>query len=309
MRRVQELAYRLEVSFATERDPLTVSPDTMMSELRGILRSHKRTAAPVVRDGALLGIVSVEDYINWLSSGAPDKPVSACMSTDLVTLYQDDLLVEAVKKFEKYRFYEFPVLDRATGAMTGIITKSDMISGLLRALVMESRTLEKEGYRSASCFMGEVCADELSIHLLFRVQGEDIRKGGAVASRLKKNLMALGMHPDTLRRVSVAVYEAEMNLIIYGGGGEIEVDITLDAVHIQVIDRGPGIPDIQKALTPGFSTAPDWIKELGFGAGMGLTNIQSCSERFSIDSTVGAGTTLRMRIPQETARVPQEQST
>lgn len=299
MRRVQELAYRLEVSFATERSPLTVSPDTMMSELRAVLRRHKSTAAPVTRDDKLLGIVSVEDYINWLGSGAGDCRVAECMSTDLVTLYQDDPLVEAVKKFEKFRFYEFPVIDRSSGKMVGIITKSDMISGLLRALVMDSRNLEKESYRNISCFMGEVRANELSVRLLFRVPGGDIREGGAAASRLKKNLTALGMHPETLRRVSVAVYEAEMNLIIYGGGGEIEVEMNLDEVNIQVRDRGPGIPDIEQALTPGFSTAPDWIKELGFGAGMGLNNIQSCSEQFNIDSTVGAGTTLRLRIPQE----------
>jgi anti-sigma regulatory factor (Ser/Thr protein kinase) len=102
----------------------------------------------------------------------------------------------------------------------------------------------------------------------------------------------LGFPPDIVRRIAIATYEAEVNIILYSQGGEIIVSADKYKIKINAIDKGPGIPDIEKAMQPGFSTAPDWVRELGFGAGMGLPNIKNCSNVMKIVSRSGVGTNL-----------------
>jgi CBS domain-containing protein/anti-sigma regulatory factor (Ser/Thr protein kinase) len=296
--KVQELVYELKIRDAAVTDVLTVSPDTMMGDLRSILRSSKITAAPVLRDGELLGIISVEDYINWLTKGCDDCPVSDCMSRDLIVMYDDEPMVDAIKSFEKYRYYEFPILERKSKQLLGIITKFDVIVALLKALDIDYYKMEIDEYKRTH-FFNDVHSDDTSLVFRYSVAGKDISKGGEASSKLKRNLGYLGIHPNIVRRVAIATYEAEMNLIIYGGGGEIEARLDSSTIRIQVSDNGPGIPDIEQALKPGYSTASDWVRELGFGAGMGLPNIKNCAEQFNLESTVGAGTRLSITIPLE----------
>lgn len=296
--KVQELVYELRIADAAVKDVLTVSPDTMMSEIRPILRSRKLTAAPVLKNGELLGIVSVEDYINWLSEGLPDCPVSERMSRDLIYLYEDEPLVDAIKNFEQYRYYEFPVISRKNGKMVGIVTKFDVIIGLLKALEIDYYKKEISEYQGIH-FFNEMSADKSLLQFSFKVTCRSIELGGEVASALKRNLGYLGLHPDIIRRTSIATYEAEMNLIIYGGGGDIVVTMNNESIIVEVSDSGPGIPDTEQVLKSGYSTAPNWVRELGFGAGMGFTNIQNCAKKFDISSTVGKGTYLKIVIPLE----------
>jgi anti-sigma regulatory factor (Ser/Thr protein kinase) len=112
-------------------------------------------------------------------------------------------------------------------------------------------------------------------------------------------LRRLGLAPQVVRRVAIATYEAEMNLIIYTEGGKIRVRVEPHEIFVRVHDSGPGIPDIEKALVPGYSTAPEWVRELGFGAGMGLDNIRKCATRMGLRSTVGKGTQLSIHISIE----------
>jgi len=100
-----------------------------------------------------------------------------------------------------------------------------------------------------------------------------------------------------MKKRSIATYEAEMNVIIYADEGRVDVNIEPDVIRIEVRDRGQGIADVERAIEPGYSTAPDWVRELGFGAGMGLPNIRNCARDFDLVSTVGRGTTLRIVIP------------
>lgn len=292
--KVQELVYELKIRDAAQ-ESVTISPETMMSEVRGILRTEKITAAPVVSGKKLLGIVSVEDYINWLRDDAKDIPVADCMSVDLITLYEDEPMVDAIKQFEKYRHYEFPVLDRSTDELVGIVTRFDVIVSLLKALDIDYYKKEIKQYHGTN-FFGEVISDDTELKFNYKVPGGDIRRGGEVASKLKKNLAYLGMHPDVIRRISIVTYEAEMNLIIYGGGGRISAELDSEKITISVTDEGPGIEDVEKVVEPGFSTAPDWIRELGFGAGMGLPNIKSNSGDFKLESEPGKGTWLKSVI-------------
>ena len=130
----------------------------------------------------------------------------------------------------------------------------------------------------------------------FDVDGENFTSAGQASAQVKKNLRELGFDPETIRRVAIAMYEGEINMVIHAGGGEAVVSVSDECVEIRLIDHGPGIANIEQAMQEGFSTAPDNIRSLGFGAGMGLPNMKRYTDYMHIDSTVGKGTTITMKV-------------
>ncbi len=130
----------------------------------------------------------------------------------------------------------------------------------------------------------------------FDVDGEDFTSAGQASVQVKKNLRELGISPEIIRRVSIAMYEGEINMVIHAGGGVAEVSVSEDCIEIVLEDNGPGIKDIDKAMQEGFSTAPDEVRSLGFGAGMGLPNMKKHTDHIEISSTVGVGTRIVMRV-------------
>ncbi len=130
----------------------------------------------------------------------------------------------------------------------------------------------------------------------FDVDGKDFTSAGQASVSIKKNLRQLGISPETIRRVSIAMYEGEINMVIHAGGGVAEVRVSEDCIEIILEDKGPGIKNIEQAMQEGFSTAPDNIRSLGFGAGMGLPNMKRYTDYMQIDSVVGEGTTITMRV-------------
>lgn len=134
------------------------------------------------------------------------------------------------------------------------------------------------------------------LELKYTVPGDDFTRAGEASGDVKQKLKKIGYAPDAIRRVAISMYEGEINMVIHAGGGEAKVDIDPDRVEIQLTDKGPGIADVEKAMQAGWSTAPDNVRSLGFGAGMGLPNMKKYSDEMSIDSTVGVGTTVRMVI-------------
>ena len=134
--------------------------------------------------------------------------------------------------------------------------------------------------------------------LVFRydVDGGNFTSAGQASVHVKKNLRQLGIDPETIRRVSIAMYEGEINMVIHAGGGEAEVIVSDSSITIILKDTGPGIANIEQAMQEGFSTAPDNIRSLGFGAGMGLPNMNRYTDRMEIDSAVGVGTTITMAV-------------
>ena len=130
----------------------------------------------------------------------------------------------------------------------------------------------------------------------FEVDGSDFTSAGQASVQVKKNLRQLGIDPDIIRRVSIAMYEGEINMVIHANGGEASVTVTEEAVEIVLIVHGPGIKDLSLAMQEGFSTAPDNVRSLGFGAGMGLPNMKRYTDEMTVDSTVGVGTTVRMKV-------------
>ena len=125
----------------------------------------------------------------------------------------------------------------------------------------------------------------LSLH--YDVSGTDFTCAGEASSKIKRNLKELGFPTSVIRNVAIAVYEGEINLVIHGGGGVIDVEISPECISIVLADQGPGIPDVALAMQEGYSTAPDNVRQLGFGAGMGLPNIKKYTDEMIIETEVG----------------------
>lgn len=134
------------------------------------------------------------------------------------------------------------------------------------------------------------------ITLHYDVDGNDFTRAGEASTQVKKTLKKLGYNSDAIRRTAIAMYEAEINMVIHAGGGTIDVDIYPDKIEIVMADEGPGIPDVEKAMQEGWSTAPENVRSLGFGAGMGLPNIKKYSDSLEIDTALGKGTKLYLTI-------------
>ena len=130
----------------------------------------------------------------------------------------------------------------------------------------------------------------------FDVQGGNFTSAGQASVLVKKNLRQLGLSPEIIRRVSIAMYEGEINMVIHAGGGVAEVLVHEDRVEIILDDKGPGIPNIELAMKEGFSTAPDNIRSLGFGAGMGLPNMKRYTDSMNIETHLGKGTKITMVV-------------
>lgn len=134
----------------------------------------------------------------------------------------------------------------------------------------------------------------LSLH--YEVSGTDFTCAGEASGKIKKNLKELGFPTNIVRNVAIAVYEGEINMVIHGGGGVIDVEIQPDCISIILADQGPGIPDVALAMQEGYSTAPDNVRQLGFGAGMGLPNIKKYTDEMIIETEVGKGTTIKLKV-------------
>jgi anti-sigma regulatory factor (Ser/Thr protein kinase) len=178
----------------------------------------------------------------------------------------------------------------------GILTGGDITRGLLEAIGLDYHAEEISRYRARHIFE-DIVSDRTGLILRYRIKARDFSGGGSASSKIKRALDRLGAPPMIQRRVAIAAYEAEMNLIIHtDNGGELIAEIQPEVIRIVATDNGPGIPDIEQAMQPGFSTAPNWIRELGFGAGMGLANIKKCSDSMKLESQVGVGTRLEIVI-------------
>ncbi len=135
-----------------------------------------------------------------------------------------------------------------------------------------------------------------AIVLKYEISPDDFTRAGEASSDVKNKLKQMGVAPEAVRKVAIAMYEGEINMVIHAKGGEITVTITPEKIVMELADVGPGIPDVELAMQAGYSTAPDEIRSLGFGAGMGLPNMKKYSDDMKIDTEVGVGTTITMVV-------------
>lgn len=292
--KLQELAYALKIGDVMTSQVITVTPDTTISDFRHVLRVNRISGTPVVHKGRMVGIVSIEDLIEALVDGQLEAPVRVKMTPNPVTLRADQPLVHAIEKFSQLRYGRFPVVD-AQGNLVGIIVPEDIVRALLHHLEREYHEEEERRYRASHLF-DDLLADSVTLVLRYKVRGRDLAHAGEASSALRQTLSRLGIAPSLVRRAAIACYEAEMNIVLYADEGEITAEVLPSRIRLVFSDRGPGIPDIEQAMKPGYSTAPDWVRELGFGAGMGLPNIKSCADEMKLESTVGVGTHLEVCI-------------
>lgn len=293
--KIQEIAYECKVEDAMTKDVITVAPGDTMVDVWMKLRDKRISGLPVVSNDNLEGIISVEDFIKCIIKGRKDEQVKDNMTTQIESIYSDEPLIHVIKKFEKHRFGRFIVKDRDTKKLVGIITKGDVIRCLLKRF--EKDYYEEEAQKDKMCnIFKDIRADKTTVILKYDIKGKEFKKAGEKSSFLKNALLRLGITTEITRRIVIASMETEMNIIIFTDGGEITVCVEEDKIKVNAVDSGPGIPDIEKAMQPGYSTAPDWVREMGFGAGMGLPNIKSCTDEMNIVSKVGEGTNLEFIV-------------
>jgi anti-sigma regulatory factor (Ser/Thr protein kinase) len=141
-----------------------------------------------------------------------------------------------------------------------------------------------------------IYSDDQKITFVYDVDGDDFTSAGQASVKVKKNLRRLGIDPEIIRRVSIAMYEGEINMVIHAHGGKATVTVDEEKITIELDDHGPGIKDVSLAMQEGYSTAPDSVRSLGFGAGMGLPNMKRYTDEMKIDTKVGVGTKITMKV-------------
>ncbi len=177
-----------------------------------------------------------------------------------------------------------------------MITKGDITRCILVALQKDYKEEEVRRYRASHLFE-DIISDRTTLVLRYNIKAQNFTLGGTASSNIKRALLRLGADAQIARRCGIAVYEAEMNLIIHTTrGGILKLEVEPHRITMSTTDDGPGIPDVNQVLQPGYSTATDQVREMGFGAGMGLVNIKRCVDSMELESTVGKGTKLIMRI-------------
>lgn len=293
--RVEELSYELQISQVMSRQLHTASPLMEIKDILEILRQNRISGTPVMDGGSLVGVISLEDVVRALEKGELTAPVQNYMTPRVKSVNSYDPVIKALETFTETGLGRLPVLDEEQ-KLVGMITKGDITRGVLIALQHDYKEEEVRQYRASHLFQ-DIVSDRTTLVLRYNIKAHDFTLGGKASGALKRALIRLGADQQIARRCGIAVYEAEMNLIIHtNNGGILKMEVEPHKITMSATDDGPGIPDIQKALQPGWSTAPDRVREMGFGAGMGLVNIKRCVDEMEIDSVPGKGTKLIMRI-------------
>lgn len=291
--RTEELAYELRIHEVMTEDVYSLSPEMEMETALDIFQRERFSGAPVIEDNILIGILSIEDLIRALREKNLTAAVRDYMSTDLAAVRKLDPVIEALKTFSRTKYGRLPVLD-GDGTLVGIITKGDISNGLLDALQRDYHAEELIRYRASHLFE-DIVSDRTSLILRYDIRQGDFIHGGNASSNIKRALLRLGATPQLARRCGIAVYEAEMNLIIHTEhGGTLRVEIEPHKITMEAYDDGPGIEDVELAMKPGYSTASNEVREMGFGAGMGLVNIKRCVDEMRLISSKERGTNLYM---------------
>jgi CBS domain-containing protein/anti-sigma regulatory factor (Ser/Thr protein kinase) len=293
--RVEELSYDLKTRDAMSTTLRTASPEMPLAKVLDILRIHRISGVPVLEEGNLVGIISLEDIVRAMERNNLAATTSQYMTRDVVTVASYDSIVKAIRVFTEKGLGRLPVVDE-DNLLVGMITKGDITRGILVALQKDYKEEEVRRYRASHLFE-DIISERTTLVLRYTIKAGDFTQGGKASSHIKRALLRLGADPLITRRCCIAVYEAEMNLIIHTtNGGILKLEVEPHRITMSTTDDGPGIPDIAKVFQPGYSTATEQVREMGFGAGMGLVNMKRCVDTIDMNSEVGEGTKLVMRI-------------
>jgi CBS domain-containing protein/anti-sigma regulatory factor (Ser/Thr protein kinase) len=282
---VLELIYQLKIKDVMNSAIISAKKTDTLRHIQAVMRENYLSGLPVAEGKRLLGIISIEDIIMALDQGYIDKPAEEYMTKNVIVLQEDLPLSFAISYINEYRYGRFPVLNKEM-ELVGVLTSKDVIKSLLVGMNREVLRLER-------IHQGDTNAPDKSSEMVFTTVRFDFELAGKASSEIKKALKNRNIDPKTIRRVAIASYELEINQVVHSLGGTLSCSIQPNKVTITAADTGPGIDDINLVLQEGWSTANEWIRSLGFGAGMGLPNTKRVSDEFYIESTPGAGTTVR----------------
>jgi CBS domain-containing protein/anti-sigma regulatory factor (Ser/Thr protein kinase) len=282
---VLELIYQLKIKDVMSTAVLMATSNQTMRHIQSLMRENHVSGIPVVEDRRVIGIVSIEDLINALDKGYIDEPLGKRMTKDVICLQDDMPLSFAISYLNKYRYGRFTVLNKDQ-ELVGVISPIDVIRTLLVEMNREVLRLEKINKSSE-----RVVSPYLEME--FATTRFDFELAGRASTGIKKALKQRNYDPKVIRRIAIASYELEINQVVHSNGGVIHCSIQPDKIIITAADTGPGIADVSKALEEGWSTASEYVRSLGFGAGMGLANTKRVSDEFSLESAPGSGTTVR----------------
>ncbi len=269
-------------------------PEDRIAMARILMREKAVSGVPIVnRDFKLVGLISVSKIIEALADGRLADPVGSIMTRDVVTIGIHDSFEEILSRFQQFKFGRFPVV-KEDGTLAGMITDMDVLSAVVRSLysvyVHDQRRMVTLGSFSALSKEFEHSAD-----FAYDIRCVGLEHAGEGSAQLKEFLQKKGYSESLVRRASVCAYEAEINVCIHAHGtGTLKAVARGDEVIVRVEDEGPGIENIDLAMKEGWSTAPDEIRELGFGAGMGLPNIRRFSDHLVIISGKDKPTKVEM---------------
>lgn len=284
-----ELIQRMKVRDVMSTQLACVPRSATMHDVQELMRKKKISGVPVEENGRFFGLVSIDDIIRALSGGYINDPCSDHMTTKLVVLEDDMPLSFALRYFGRYHYGRFPVINRDQ-RLVGIICQRDINRALLVELSRELNRLETRAESSEDMTTGVYVLRE------FPICKFDFENAGKAANQIKKVLQEKHIPPKIIRRIAVAAYELEINLCVHSDGGVLTWQIINGDSVIEARDAGPGIEDVEWACRDGTSTANEWIRSLGFGAGMGLANVKRVSDEFEISSKKGSGTTVKSVI-------------
>ena len=278
---IMELLQRFKVRDVMKRTIISVPRSASLRDAQRLMRENRISGVPVAEDGRLYGIVSVNDIINALDGCWINDTCEKRMASNLVVLEAGMPLAYALRYFNNYTYGRFPVLD-SDRKLVGIVSQRDVMRALLLELTVELRKLE----RKTSDKPEERPSDKY-FRKDWAVLHNDLASAGKAANEIRQILKEKKVDRALSRKIAVAAYELEINICIHSHGGVLTFILADDKVIVQAKDKGPGIADIEWACRDGTSTANDWIRSMGFGAGMGLSNSKRVSDAFEITSEVG----------------------
>jgi CBS domain-containing protein/anti-sigma regulatory factor (Ser/Thr protein kinase) len=288
---IMELLQRLRVrDVMRDRNIISVTRTDTLKTAQTLMRQNKISGVPVLEGSRIFGIVSVNDIIKALEGGWIEESAGRHMATNLVVLEEDMPLAFAIKFFQNYTFGRFPVLNKNRD-FVGIVSQRDLTRVLMKELSDEIAKLEGKAAPAETKTKSEGALPFYSMRQ-FVVVRNDLQNAGKAANEIKKMMKDAGIDNKLVRRVAVAAYELEINVCIHSLGGTITFILDTEKASVIAKDRGPGIQDVEWACQDGTSTANDWIRSMGFGAGMGLANSKRVADHFDIKSKIPSGTTV-----------------
>lgn len=291
-----ELLYTLTVGEIMEKNVISINENMTIKETMDILKKYHITGCPVIdSNNTLVGIISMSDILDALYNNKSEDLVKNWMTVKTYTIHPEVNIVKALDLLSTKSIGRIPVIDYDRKVI-GIITNGIILKNLLLRVEKFSEATEKEAIKLASALnLDEIRIDQ-PIKFKWELKQNDFENAGKLSSELKKILAKMNIDRIIIRRISIATYEAEINVLIHSVGGYALIDINSERIHEEFIDFGPGIPDIEKAMEEGYSTASQLARDLGFGAGMGLPNIKKSVDIFNLQSSTEEGTKLIFEV-------------